>query len=322
MIKNYFFILLFSLSFSTISFGQVLLSENFDYGSTAGDLTVTSAGAWVNHSGATTVKYVTSSLSMTSYPSSGVGGSASILPSGSEDVNRSFTEKTSGTIYGSALVNISSVGSGNYFLHLKPSGSGFRARVGAKDNGSGKVLFGIGASSSSLTYGTTGFDLNTTYLLVFTYNIDSGESKLYVLTSVVTTEPTLTEATNTGNSGTPISSVALRQSSNIPTASVDGIRVGESWTDIMTGATASVNERTIDGFTTYPNPVTNGYLNIKTSNSDEKEIFIYSVLGKEVFARKFSGNTKQFDISSIHTGVYIMKVIEGDKVVTKKLVVK
>lgn len=86
--------------------------------------------------------------------------------------------------------------------------------------------------------------------------------------------------------------------------------------------TASVNERTIDGFTTYPNPVTNGYLNIKTSNSDEKEIFIYSVLGKEVFARKFSGNTKQFDISSIHTGVYIMKVIEGDKVVTKKLVVK
>lgn len=80
--------------------------------------------------------------------------------------------------------------------------------------------------------------------------------------------------------------------------------------------------KSIDGFFSYPNPVSKGYITIKTSNSNEKEILIYSVLGKKVFARKFSGNTKQFDISSIHTGIYIMKVIEGDKMVTKKLVIK
>ena len=38
----------------------------------------------------------------------------------------------------------------------------FSARTGAKSDGNGKVLFGIGASSSSLTYGTTAYELDTT----------------------------------------------------------------------------------------------------------------------------------------------------------------
>lgn len=234
MIKNYF--LLVALLISSLSFGQVL-EENFDYGMTNGDLTAASGGAWSQHSGsASPVQYVaTPSLTMAGYPSSGVGGHASVSGT-SQDVNRSFTAISSGTIYGSALVNLSSVGSGNYFLHFNISG-GFTTRVGARDDGSGGVQFGVGTSSSTLTYGTTSYALNTTYLLVFSYEVTTGVSNLHVLTAVTPTEPAMPEATNTGTTGRTISAIAIRQSSNIPAFLIDGIRVAESWNEIMNNST-------------------------------------------------------------------------------------
>ncbi|MBL4569254.1 MAG: T9SS type A sorting domain-containing protein [Flavobacteriaceae bacterium] len=104
---------------------------------------------------------------------------------------------------------------------------------------------------------------------------------------------------------------------------IDELRIGLTWTDVTpTAAVASVGERTINGFSTYPNPVNNGYLTVKTSSASEKEVLIYNVLGKQVFTQKFSGTSKLLDISNIGTGIYIMKVIEGDKIATKKLVIR
>jgi len=221
---------------TNFSYGQVL-NENFDYGMTGGDLTTASGGAWVQHSGsADPVTYIAAptSLTMADYPSSGVGGHATYSGS-SQDVNRGFTEISSGTVYASALVNLSAVGSGNYFIHFNATG-GFRARVGAKDNGSGDILFGIGTSSSTLTYGTTPYNLNTTYLLVFSYEIATGVSKIHILSAVTASEPATPEATNTGSTGTAINSIAFRQSSNIPALAIDGVRVGTSWNEILPAA--------------------------------------------------------------------------------------
>jgi hypothetical protein len=234
MKKIYF--LLFSILISTASFGQIL-AEDFDYGTTAGDLTTASGGAWVQHSGSTgPVAYVAepSSLTMAGYPSSGVGGSASFSGT-SQDVNRSFAEISAGTAYASALVNLSAVGTGNYFIHF--NSSGFRARVGAKDDGNGDILFGIGSSSSTLTYGTTPYSLGTTYLLVFSYEIATGISNLHVLSAVAATEPTTPEATNTGAIGNAINAIAFRQSTNIPAVNIDGVRVADNWTEIMNNST-------------------------------------------------------------------------------------
>jgi hypothetical protein len=321
MKKNYIFTLLIALT-TAVSFGQALVAEDFDYGASSGDLTAVSSGTWVNHSGTTVVAYATTGLTMAGYPSSGVGGSAMISPSGSEDVNRTFTAQTSGNVYGSALVSISAVGSGDYFIHLKDTGNNFRARVGAKDDGSGKILFGIGAVSSTLTYGTSVFDLDTTYLLVFSYNIDNGESKLYVLTAVTSTEPTAAEATNSGTAGTEISSVAMRQASNIPSASIDGIRVALNWSDIMSNATASIKDNTIEGFATYPNPITNSTFTITSNSSSKKTITIFNVLGKKVLSSSFSGVKSNIDVSTISAGIYILKVTEGGKTASKKLVIR
>jgi hypothetical protein len=215
----------------------VSFEENFDYGTTAGDLTTISGGTWAHHSGATNqLLYATESLSMTGYPSSNVGGAMALSSTGSEDLNSSFTTIiTSGTVYSSTLINLSEVGDGTYFFHLmEEDGSySYSARVGAKSDGSGNVLFGIGASSSSLTYGTTPFDLNTTYLIVASYDIATGTSNLYILTSAEATEPSTPEATNSGSAGNSAQRIGIRQGGGGPTAILDGIRVANSWSAIM-----------------------------------------------------------------------------------------
>lgn len=216
----------------------VSLEENLDYGAAAGDLTTISGGSWINHSGASNqLMYATASLSMTDYPSSNVGGSLALSSSGSEDVNTSLTSIiTTGTVYSSALINLSEVNDGTYFFHLMEEDGSFSysARFGAKSDGSGNILFGIGASSSSLTYGTTPYDLNTTYLIVTTYDTATGTSNLYVLTSPEATEPTTPEATNTGSSGNSANRIGIRQGGGGPTGTIDGIRVANTWSAIMT----------------------------------------------------------------------------------------
>jgi hypothetical protein len=51
-------------------------------------------------------------------------------------------------------------------------------------------------------------------------------------------------------------------------------------------------------------------------------VTIYNVLGKEVFNQKITGIKEQLNISHISSGIYIVKVLDGDKVATKKLVIK
>ncbi len=215
----------------------VSLEENLDYGAVAGDLTTISGGSWSNHSGASNqLGYITEGLSMTDYPSI-LGGAIALSSSGSEDVNTSLTSIIeTGTVYASALVNLSEVGDGTYFFHLMEEDGSFSysARVGAKSDGSGHILFGIGASSSSLSYGTTPYNLDTTYLIVSTYDTATGISNLYVLTSPEATEPSTPEATSTGVAGNTANRIGIRQGSGGPTGTIDGIRVANTWSAIMT----------------------------------------------------------------------------------------
>ena len=241
MKKLYF--LLFALSSFTFTFGQTIIAENFDYGSSAGDLVTQSGGIWASHSGgAPEVGYAITSLTMASYPSSGVGGSATISGSGSQDVNRSFSAENSGSVYASALVNFSAVTTtGNYFYHFRNSGGAFYGRVYAKDDGAGKILFGIREGSSgtaSIVYGTTPYDLNTTYLLVLKYDFTVGAASIYVLSSVVGTEPGAPEATVAdADDPTEVAAIAFRQSGDVPSGTIDGLRVTTSWYDIMNEST-------------------------------------------------------------------------------------
>ena len=93
---------------------------------------------------------------------------------------------------------------------------------------------------------------------------------------------------------------------------------GTSLADIVLG----INNNIIEGFGTYPNPVSNGKFVLSTSSSDVKQVSIYNVLGKKVLSKNIVGTKSDIDVSLITSGVYILKVTEGNKTATSKLVIK
>ncbi len=76
----------------------------------------------------------------------------------------------------------------------------------------------------------------------------------------------------------------------------------------------------IDGFTLYPNPATNGKVFIYTAANATKEVMIFDVLGTQVLQTTLTGS--ELNISDLDAGVYVLRVIEKDKVATRKLIVK
>ena len=85
---------------------------------------------------------------------------------------------------------------------------------------------------------------------------------------------------------------------------------------------STVKNKAIVGFAAYPNPVSNGVLNISSASDSLKNITIFNLLGKQVLSSSFSGVQSNVDVSSISSGIYILKVTEAGKTATKKLVIR
>lgn len=219
---------------------SVLLTDNFDYGTTEGAFVDGGSGigasSWEAHSGSgNTYTYQNSSLSFTGYGSTGIGGS--VVSGTGEDVNSDFKSTSSGTVYAAALVNVASAAStsGDYFMHLKTSETfDYWSRVMVQDDGAGNLRFGIREKSGTTVYSDTNYAYGTTYVVVFTYNFTSGQSELHVLTSVPTTEPTpVAISSDDTNAPDALDEVALRGDGDNPAITVDGVRVATDWIGVL-----------------------------------------------------------------------------------------
>ena len=297
-------------------------TENFDYGLTAGDLITVSGGNWTNLSGTLPIGYQTTSLSMSGYAASGVGGAITIDDNGAsaEDASTPFANQSSGSIYLSALVNISSfVATGDdYFMFLN-TGFNYYARLYAKDDGGGNLKFGILEHSSSTVtqYSSSNYAYNTTYLIVLKYDFSTGTSSVYVLDNAAATEPVSADAESSdGTDVTNLDSMGIRQGNDTPIATIDGIRVGTSWAS----AVLSTKDKQIEGFSFYPNPTNLGYVNISSKNSARMDVAVFDILGKQVLNKTVRNNT--LDVSGLTSGIYIMKVSQENAIITKKLVIQ
>ncbi|MDO9152916.1 MAG: hypothetical protein Q7U47_04280, partial [Paludibacter sp.] len=212
---------------------QLLVNENFSY--TVG--TELKANGWVG-TGATPstvnpILITAPSITYTGYAESGVGNEISLTTSG-EDLNKSFTAITAGTIYFSAIVNLSAAqATGDYFLHVGdlPTGTSYYGRLFVKLDGT-KIAFGmLNTSGGVASYTASTYDLNTTYLLVVKFNLSTLAASLIVNPIISTTEPTDGWLTNT--TGTVVvpaggfQTINIRQgtAANAPTLKLDGIRV-------------------------------------------------------------------------------------------------
>ena len=84
--------------------------------------------------------------------------------------------------------------------------------------------------------------------------------------------------------------------------------------------TLQAQNNEIAGLKVYPNPVSNGVLHVESNLNTERTISLYDVLGKEVMKTTTSNTT--INITNLNSGIYIVKITEGGKTATKKLVVK
>ena len=73
-------------------------------------------------------------------------------------------------------------------------------------------------------------------------------------------------------------------------------------------------------FSVYPNPTSLGYVNITSNNADDMSVKVFDVLGKQVLNQTVSNN--RLNVSSLNSGVYIIKISQNNATITKKLVVK
>jgi hypothetical protein len=266
MIKKIAFSSLFILAIitsitliNTSAFAQSpLLVEDFTYPAAS----LLTANNWAAHSGEGTNSIATTSpgLTLTGYPSSGIGNAASMTVSG-EDVNRAYPVQSSGAVYAGFLVNVSEAAVdpiGGYFFHLSPDpiGTNFRGRVFIKKDASNNIAFGIskaGTNDTSVGFTPFSYALNTTYLVVVKYAIVDGATNdtvsLFVSTTTPATEPAATvsalDVTATDiNPGT----VALRQGATAtsPTVRVDGIRIGTTWASITQASAPAPVQHVVD----------------------------------------------------------------------------
>ena len=76
----------------------------------------------------------------------------------------------------------------------------------------------------------------------------------------------------------------------------------------------------INGLRLYPNPTTTNKIFISTAQNAPKKIVIFDVLGTKVLETTIIG--KELNLSNLNKGVYILQVIEKDKMATRKLIIK
>jgi dienelactone hydrolase len=168
-----FIIALLSPTGMMLGQGQLLLQENFVMPTTdlttLGWTTVTGVGA------STAPPYVVvnpgTALTYTGYIESGVGNAAFCSGAG-QDVQKAFTDATTGTVYLSFLIKVDSAStSGDYFMMIRNTSNHNRWRFWLKNSNAGANFeFGVGKGSATQLYTNSQYVFGTTYLVVCKYD--------------------------------------------------------------------------------------------------------------------------------------------------------
>jgi hypothetical protein len=229
--KKYLALLLVAMSFATVSHAALILSDSFTY--VDGPLTNVSGGTWSIHSGTTPINVVSEE--------------AVISQANSQDNNAQLTGApyNSGNLYASFVVNFSTLptAGGTYFLHFKDATTGgFRCRVFAGVTGAGANMFrvGIARASGTAIFIPTDLSLNTDYLLVIRYDAGNGNSTLWINPGSEGATADRADGTDTWTA-TPITSFGLRQAGSLGILTLDDLKVGTAFADVVDGGDPSLN---------------------------------------------------------------------------------
>ena len=229
------------LSFCVFSFHikAQLITEDFTY---TGAMT---ANGWTGNNTNAPISTTTPGLAYSIYSGSNVGNAASIVPgSTNQYVTKSFTLPASGDLYYAAMINVpasnTTATTGDYVLGFFQNNA-TRGRLWLQNQAGGgfKLAVGKTSSTSAPVYSTTTFSAGTTHLVVVKYSIVSGTANdsvsLYVDPVINGVENGLVYSSNT-DAGTDLGSspsLQISQRINLPSLTIDGIRLSTSWAEIL-----------------------------------------------------------------------------------------
>lgn len=284
------------------------ISEDFSYA----DGSLTSNPLWDSFSGTSGDLMVTSGQALVQHGTP------------SEDVQILFTA-VSGSVYYAfdfTVVDPGSIISGNdneYFAMFKDASFAYRAKLDiVPPTSSGDFTIGIATTGNDAdAIWATDFTYGVTYRVTVMYNQDSNIAQLWV--DATSDSDTSISGEDLDDPGLSIEAFAFRQSDSDLNEGilVDNLSIGTTFAETV----LSIGKIEIEGFATYPNPVTNQFT-ISSSSADTKQVSIFNVIGKRVFSTSISGTKSDVDVSSISSGLYILKVTEGNSISTSKLVIK
>ncbi|TRX66069.1 T9SS type A sorting domain-containing protein [Carboxylicivirga sp. M1479] len=324
--------------------------ENFDY-PTSTLLTDASIG-FTQKGDAPSINIYSPGLEYTGLAISGIGNAAHIAiseggdPYGPERIARKpffSSSVSSGTVYLSFLANIKSTIGGdfnNFFISVSDYDSNqLRGRVMAKDDGSGKVMFGFTKGySTNINWTSELYDYNKTYFFVVKYEFvdgaDNDIASLFVFEQeqdgVPVTEPQTASLTANDASGSDLANIKivhLRQRK--VEAIVDGVALGTSWGDVVVESKSTdINILSKDDVT----------LNVFQSNGDmslnievngaklsgDYSVSIYNVNGQLITSELIHNQNKfTLDLNGkLQKGIYILNVIGYETKLTKKIMIR
>ena len=267
-IKNSMQMLFWSLAFLLLlvpvkGFGQVTLPHYDPLNYTVGQSLTTQTGWALMNTSTTDMLIASGNLSYNGLPTS--TGNKVAFGGAGEDVTKTFTQQTSGTVYCSFLLNVSSLGSlnstGGYLAGFTEGlTTTFGATVWTRLSGTG---YNIGINPKT-TAANTVWDSNvtpvgSTILVVISYQIVSGTLndvvKLWVNPTLGSTEPTATLSATNGLASdlANLNRFFLRQdsASATPNVEMDEFRIGTTWASVTPAATPVITgSATTSAFTT------------------------------------------------------------------------
>lgn len=88
----------------------------------------------------------------------------------------------------------------------------------------------------------------------------------------------------------------------------------------------AVNDTTLPNFNLYPNP-NNGTFNLSfdAESTNPVEVSVFDLSGREIYTKRYTNQSlfnESIDLGAIQSAVYLLKVKNGNKSITKKLVVE
>lgn len=78
----------------------------------------------------------------------------------------------------------------------------------------------------------------------------------------------------------------------------------------------------IEGLQIYPNPVTEKQVVVSTASNSTKQIELFDLLGKKVYATESNTERVVLQLEDLKPGVYLIRINENNQTVTRKLVLK